>query len=336
MEKITIKDIAKKAGVSPAVVSIVLNNKRNTKIFVSEEKRKRILEIAKREKYTPNKYAKALATGRTNTIGIIIQHLEPYTSYLLENLQKYALKKDYELMLYLIEDKIEKEKEIFEKIAYGTTDGLIITHFLSNPEEYLNYAKLYKIKIVTITPPIDDLPCVYFDEKIAGEISAKYLIKTGCKRLCVAGGYKDSERFKGFIEYAKKYNITVNEIIDDKVRGYFEDGFEIAKRILNLKKLPDGIFAFNDTIAGVIISEFNKRGIKIPDEVSIIGCDNTQLCYYTTPNLTSIEIKTKERAKIAIDMIIDIINGKEIKMKQIILKPELVIRNSTRKKEVIL
>ncbi|MCM8772916.1 MAG: LacI family transcriptional regulator [Candidatus Omnitrophica bacterium] len=331
MKRITIKDIAKKVGVSPAVVSVVLNGKKNERIFVSDEKRKKIIEIAKREKYFPNRYARALATGKTYTIGVIINHLEPYSSYLLENLQKYALKKEYEIIPYLIEDKIEKERKIFEKISYGNTDGVIITSFLNKPEEYLNYAKLYKMKILSITPPIGNLPCVYFDEKLAGKLAAEHLIKTGCKRLCVAGGYKDSPRFKGFIEYAKKFGLKVIEIIDDKVRGYFEDGFLIAKRILNLEELPDGIFAFNDTIAGILISEFNKKGIKIPDDVSIIGCDNTQLCYYTTPNLTSIEIKTKERAKIAIDMIIDIIEGKEIKKKKIILKPKLIIRDSTKR-----
>lgn len=324
MKRITIKDIAKKVGVSPAVISVVLNNKKDKKIFVSEEKRKKILEIAKREKYFPNKYAKALATGKTYTIGIIVNYLDNYNSFLVSELQKNAIKKGYEIIPYVVEYRPKIVKEILRKINYGYADGVIIAS-----SEYLKYIE-DNLKILTITVPINDIPCVYFKKEIAGKLAAEHLINTGCKRLCVAGGYKGSPRFKGFIEYAEKFGLKVIEIIDDKVRGYFEDGFLIAKRILNSKELPDGIFAFNDTIAGILISEFNKKGIKIPDDVSIIGCDNTQLCYYTTPNLTSIDIRTKDTAKIAIDMMIKIIEDEKIEKKQILLNPRLVIRDSTR------
>jgi len=331
MKKITIKEIARKAGVSQGLVSVVLNNKLNEKIFVSEEKRKKILEIVKKERYFPNKFAKALVTGKTNTIGVIVKNLSPYFSLLLENLQKCLFKKGYDIIPYVIEEKKkEKEKEVFEIAYRNIIDGIIITSYLNKPENYQKYSKLYNLKILTITPPIGNLPCVYFDEKEAGKIAAEYLIKTGCRKLCVAGVYQYSERSTGFVEVAKKNNLEVITLISNK-GDHFSDGMEIVKMLFKLPVMPDGIFAFNDMIGAILISEINKRGLKIPDQISVIGCDNTQLCHYTTPNMTSIDTLTEKRAKLASEMIINLIEGKEIEKRQVILKPKIIVRESTKK-----
>jgi len=327
-KKLTIGEIAKKVGVSKAVVSAVLNRKENQRIFVSEEKKKKILELAKDIKYFPRKSAKELVTGQTNTIGVIIQRFTPYFSNLVEELQKIAFKKGYEIVLYLTENIPEKEEEFLNLMLDGRVDGIIVTSFTEGSEKrYKKYSEY--LKILTMTEKIDNIPSVHFDEKKAGEIAAEYLIKTGCKKLCIAGGGKDFGRVRGFIEYCRKKGKEVSLLIEEKFSGYYEDGIKLAKKLFEMKELPEGIFAFNDLIGVALISEIKEKGLKIPEDISIISCDNTEICLYTEPKLTSIDTKFKERAEKAIENFIKIKKGE--KVEDVVIQPEIIIRGTTKK-----
>ena len=326
--KLTVGEIARKVGVSRTVVSAVLNKKENQRIFVSEEKKKKIIEFSKNLRYYPKKSARELVTGKTNTIGVVIQKLTPYFSVLVEELQKSAFKKGYEIVLYLTENIPNREEKFLNLMLDGRVDGVIVTGFTEGSEKrYKKYSEY--LKILTMTTKIDNIPSVHFNEKKAGEIAGEHLIKTGCKRLCVAGGMKDSERFKGFIEYCEKRGKEVSLLIEDKFSGYYEDGIGLAKKMFELKKIPDGIFVFNDLIGVAFISKIKENGLKIPQDISIISCDNSEICLYTEPKLTSIDTKIKERAEKAIENFIKMTKGE--KVKDILIEPEIIIRETTKK-----
>ncbi|MCM8805323.1 MAG: LacI family transcriptional regulator [Candidatus Omnitrophica bacterium] len=328
----TLRDIAKQVGVSKTVVSAVLNKKDNQKIFVSEEKKKKILELSKKLGFFPRKSARELITGRTNTIGVIAQLLTPYFSSLVEQLQKASFSKGYDIILYLTEGIPEKEEQFLETMADGRVDAVIITGFTEGSE--VRYKKFsmppYNLKILNMTQPIDGLVSVHFDEVKAGRIAAEYLIKTGCKKLCIVGGDLNFGRCQGFIKRANELGFKVETIVEKPFSGYYDDGLKFAKKILRMKNLPDGIFAFNDLVGSALISEFVENGIKIPEEISVISCDNTDVCLYTNPLMTSIDTRLRQRAKIAIDTLLKILENKKIEKSVILIEPELVLRKTTK------
>lgn len=331
--KITLGQIAKKVGVSKTVVSAVINKKENKKIFVSEKKKKEILELVSKYNYYPRKSARELATGRTNTIGVILHRLTPFFSLLLEELQKEAFKKELEITPYITEGIEEKEEEFLMMMSDGRVDGVITTAFVKGSQE--RYKKFssppYNLKILTMTPSLGNIPSVHFDEKKAGRLAAEYLVKIGCRKLCCYGEDEKSERFKDFIEYAKNKNLPFVAIGGKNFKPYFQDGVKFAEKFLSQRELPDGVFAFNDIVAAGLLSELIKNGIKVPDKVSIISCDNTEVCLYTTPQLTSIDTKIKKGAEKAISMFIEMVEGR-LRRKKIVIEPEIVVRDSTRAK----
>jgi len=210
----------------------------------------------------------------------------------------------------------------------GRTDGVIVTSFTEGSEErYKKYSKY--LKILTMTEKIDNITSVHFNEKKAGEIAGEHLMKAGCKRLCVAGGWKNCGRVRGFIEYCRKKGKEVSLLIEEKFSGYYEDGIKLAKKLFEMRELPDGIFVFNDLIGVALISEIKEKGVKIPEDVSIISCDNTEICLYTEPKLTSIDTKFKERAEKAIENFIKVAKGETVK--DVIVQPEIIIRGTTKK-----
>jgi len=332
-KKFTIKDIAKKAGVSHTVVSIILNKKENERVFVSEKKKEEILELIERYGYIPRKSARDLASQRTNTIGLIFQRLTPYFSSLVEELQKQAFKKGLEIMPYITEGYPEREEGYLNLMRDGRVDGVITTAFVEgSPARYLKFSSFpYNLKIVTIGPPVENIPSIYFDEEEAGRIAASHLTEIGCKRLCFFGGVRESGRAEGFVKFKEERLPSPLVFTGEKFVGYFHEGEKLAKEFFKLKELPDGVFASNDLLAVALLSEVLKRGLKIPENLAIMGCDNTEVCLHSYPGLTSIDVNISLTAQIALEKLIDFINGKEVKPLHTTIPIKLVERESTKK-----
>jgi len=330
----TIKEIAKEAGVSKTVISAVVNKKFERIPFLSEKKKRLILHLIKKYDYVPRKSARDLSYQKTNIIGIILHRLTPFFSQLVEELQKYAFSHKIEVMPYITEGIPEREEEYLNMMRDGRVDGVIVAGTVKGSKKrYLKYTNSpYNMKLVTIAiPPIDNIPSVCMDEEKVGIISAKHLIDIGCKRLCVFGGEKNFIRCESFIKYAKERNIEVKFLTEKHFVAYYHQGRKLAKKLLKEKEIPDGIFAFNDSLGVALMVEVLKEGIKVPQELAIISCDNTQLCECTFPEITSIDNNTKLLAKIAFEKIIAKINNKEIKEIHTKTEPKLIIRGSTKK-----
>ncbi|MGB9642241.1 MAG: LacI family DNA-binding transcriptional regulator [Candidatus Ratteibacteria bacterium] len=300
--------------------------------MLAKRKRKKILELSKRLGFLPRKSAKELITGKTNTIGVIAQLLTPYFSNLIEQLQKASFSKGYDIVLYLTEGIPEKEEQFLETMVDGRVDAVIITGFTEGSEMRCKKFSMppYNLRILNMTQPIDGLINVHFDEMKAGKIAAEYFMKTGCQKLCIVGGNPNFGRCRGFISFANENGLNVEMMFDAPFSGYYEDGLKFARKILKMKSLPDGVFAFNDVVGVGLISEFVENGIKIPEDISIISCDNTQVCLYTNPSMSSIETKLKQRAKIAIDILHEKLENEKPKKNTFLLEPELILRKSTK------
>ncbi|MCM8785003.1 MAG: LacI family transcriptional regulator [Candidatus Omnitrophica bacterium] len=310
----SLKDIAKLAGTSKVVVYTVLKGRENKGIFVSKKTKEKILKIANQLGYVPPKSAKELFTGRSDTIGIIFHRLTPYFSSLVELIQIEALKNGFEITPYITNGNWKLEKHYLELCRDGRVDGIVtIAHTDKSIELYKEYTKPpFNLKLISYGPPIEGISTIQFDEEKAGRLAASHLIEIGCKSFAFFGGERNSGRCNGFINYLKEKGFEPVIFVKDKFVGYYDDGLKLAQEFFSQKEIPEGVFSNNDILGAVLIKEAKKRNIKVPERLAVIGCDNTEVCLYTEPELTSIDTNIKKTAKKTIELMKKLISGEKI------------------------
>jgi LacI family transcriptional regulator len=334
-KQLTIRNIAKEAGVSISVVSTILNGKENQKIFVGEKKKKEILELIGKYDYVPNKSARMLVSRRSNSIGIVFNSLTPYFSKLLLSIYNEAEKYGFEVTSYITNNSPEREKKHFNAMKDGRIDGVILSAFSKGGlERYREFASS-KLKIVIIGPFIEGVHGISFEEKEAGRSAAEHLLKKGCKRLCFFGGQENlSDRKEGFIEKVQETGLFPFVFTDANFLDNFETDKKLAEKFLNTFPLPDGVFATNDLAGIALLTEALRKGIKIPEDLAIIGMDNTEICEYTYPSLTSIDLEIEQRARLAVRKLVKLIKNEPLEKLHTLVPFKLVERESTKKGEI--
>ncbi|MCM8759684.1 MAG: LacI family transcriptional regulator [Candidatus Omnitrophica bacterium] len=333
--RVSLKDIAERAGVSKIVVYTVLKGKENQGIFVGKKTKEKILQIANELGYVAPKSAKELFTGKSDSIGIICHQLTPYFSKLIESIQLEALRNGLDIIPYLKNGDWKLEEHYLNLCRDGRVDGVItVAHTGKSVELYKKYSNPpYNLKILSYGPPIEGIYTIHFDEEKAGRLAAQHLIQIGCKKIAFFGGSKNFGRFRGFYSYLIEKGIEPMIFMEEKLVASYEAGVKLAKGFFQQIEDVDGVFAFNDLVAAALIKQAYRHGLRIPDDLAVIGCDNTDICLYTEPSLTSIDTNIQEIAKKSINIIKKIIDGEKVPMYTKI-DVNLVERESTGKKTV--
>ncbi|MCL5408467.1 MAG: LacI family transcriptional regulator [Candidatus Omnitrophica bacterium] len=337
MKKISLSLIAKEARVSKSVVSAVLSKQENKKIFVSDKTKEKILNIAQQYNYILPKSGKELVSGRSDTIGIMFHMFTPFFGEVLTEIQKKAFKKNLDISIYFTSHRADLEEQFLEQSRDGRVDGLIILGWVNkeSPERYKKYFEYpYNIKILNYGAVfVEGLPTISFDEKQAGILAYQHLKEIGCKTFAGFGGSQENSRIDSFCKEAEKDGAKVKNFFQSQFIGNWEEEGKLASKFFETtKNIPEGIFCYNDLYALGLISEAQKRGIKIPRDIAIIGCDNTQICLYLNPSITSIDTNKAESAKKMIEIITNLINGTEPNPINTIIPVSLVERESTKRR----
>ena len=284
----TIKDVAKKANVSVATVSRVINNTG----YVNHETRK-IVEIAIDELgYVPNELARSLFRKRSNIIGLIVPHISTYFfAELIESIEDAVTTSGYKLMIFNSKDDMELEKKYLNVLNQYNIDGLIL---VANTKSTKSYLKL-KIPILTIDHIIDkSVPSITSDNVQGGELAARVLVNSNAKKVIHFRGPSDLitvvDRARGFYQVIDEHNISCYSF-DLDFRTPDSKDIEMF-----IKKHPDvdGIFCSSDIIAFYVISVLSRLGYKIPEDVQVIGFDNIELSGVLIPKLTTISQSIQE------------------------------------------
>ncbi|WP_111706324.1 LacI family DNA-binding transcriptional regulator [Lutibacter citreus] len=337
-KRITIKQIAQALHVSISTVSKALNDSYE----ISDETKSKIQEYAKLHKYKPNTLALSLQNKKTKTIGIIIPNiLTYYFARVLRGIEKVATEKGYNIITCITNESYKKEVDTMEMLSNGTIDGFIacisvetlqlenFDHFhdiLDEETPIVLYDRVHKNincdKVVT-----DNIKSAYK--------ATRYLMKSDCKNIALisTSEYLSINKFrvKGYLKALTKYGITPNENLIIR-----QDGEEnIMERINNMldNNKVDGIFTVDEVSGALTTQVLNKRGIKIPEEISIIGFTNGMLSRYGSPPLTSVNRFAHTTGEVAATRLIDKLEG-NIKFDDIkteIIRTELVERDSTKK-----
>lgn len=313
-----------------ATVSYVINNKPG----VSEETRQKILKIMKEMNYHPNAVARGLAGKSTEMLGLIIPDIsDHFYVQVVRGVEKTANLYNFTLNLCTTHAIPEKEQEMVDLFTNGRVDGIILmTYFLDL--DYIINLKKRKIPFVLIDSTFDDksIYSVNVDNFEAGYKATEYLIKLGHKRIAFVGGPQSSNdsllRFRGYRQALNDYGLSYTE--DLFCQGNFkrEGGYQAFFTLQQIQPNPTAVFAANDQMAIGVLSAARAAGLKVPQELSIIGCDDIEASSLVEPALTTIKQPIEEMGKRATEMIFQLIYNEKPSQRKVVLKTSLVERSS--------
>jgi len=334
MKRPSLSTIAKTAGVDRSVVYTVLNNRIGKGIFVSEITKERILKIARETGYIAPKSAKELFSGKSDNIGIVLHKNSPPFSDLLNYVQHEAYQRKLEITPYITNANEDLEERYIDSARDGRVDGLIVVMKTDGSEERCRRFSRppFNMKILCYGEPVDDVPSIHFNDVEAGRLAAEHLVAIGCKRPAFFGGDINMARVRGFKQYFEDNKLPLPLLFTGETFvGFFEDGTVLAQQFLKLKERPDGVFAANDILAVALLSAALRKGLKVPRDIAIMGCNNTEVTLYTTPTITSINTNLPLAAKKVIEILEDMIKGEKPKLMHTEIPVSLIVRESTRK-----
>lgn len=305
-----IKDVAAEAGVSVTTVSRVMNNRG----YISEQTRQKVYDAMDRLNYHPNELAQNLFKQKTNLIGLILPDISinfyaEETKYIEEELYK----RGYKLMLCNAYSSSVREKEYINMLLRNKVDGIIIG---SHTLEIEDYGKL-NLPIVALDRWLsEDIPVVSADHIQGGRLAAQHLIDSGCKNIIQFAGYNKvklpaNNRHSEFTKVMIENNIN-SKTIEMKLNSFtYEENLEYVNYVFDNYKDIDGVFA-TDNMVIVVIKEALKRGIKIPQDLKVVGYDGTNNAKMFNPTLTTIKQPIKEICNCAVEKLIKLINGETV------------------------
>jgi LacI family transcriptional regulator, galactose operon repressor len=347
MKPVRMKDIARDLGVSVITVSKALRDHSD----ISLATRARVLNRVKELNYRPNYAARALVTGRSNMIGLVVPDLvHSFYSEIGNGLGKVLRKNGYSLVISSSEEDEEIENQIVDQLIARRVDALVIAS-TNSTENSLNRIVDASIPFVLIDRKIPGIEANFVggDDELIGVMATEHLIQIGCKTIAHIGGSRVSPargRLEGYQQTLAKHGLSLaseyivtNDTLDEMAH---EVGYRSAKALLKLDPRPDGIFCFSDPLAIGTTRAILEAGLRIPGDIAVVGCGNLHYDVFLRVPLTSIDqqsVAIGERAAHLAMSLIDAASGlgptvkpnprSKAKPKTILLPPKLVVREST-------
>lgn len=323
--KPTIRDVAKKANVSVATVSRVINNKG----YVYEETKKTVLKIIDELGFEPNQLARSLTNHRSKMIGVIVPHIgTTFYGQLIEGIEQAALSYGYKTMLCNTQDSKEREIDYLKVLEQYNVEGVIVA------SNFLNIEKLESMNIPAVSVDHlinDDIPSITCNNINGGQVAAKALLNGGAKHILLLRGpsflITSQERTKGFLEELEEYDCTCDIHDFDLV----EPDAEYIYQYLKNNPQIDGIFAMSDTLALIALGCLQKLGRKIPEEVALVGFDDAPFTKWTNPSISTVSQAVKYMGSETVNTLIKLINNETISNMHLSIDVRYKGRETTKK-----
>ena len=333
-KEVTIYDVAKALNISPSTVSRGLKDHPH----ISQETKKNIIAAASEMGYQQNKFASNLRQKRTNTIGVVVPKLNSYfMATVISGIEKITALNGYGLIISQSQESWKKEISCISTLFNSRVDGLLIS--LAFDTKNMDHFKMLLNKNIPVVffdrvEECNECISIVIDNYKAGYEATSHLIEQGCKRIAHIGGNLlrnvYSERYRGYRQALIDNRISFNQnlVIISDMNG--QTNSDTAKKILQMVPRPDGIFASNDTSAVAAMVELERAGIKIPEEIAVVGFNNEPISRVIKPNLTTIDYPAREVGEIAAGSLINkLIDSQSANFSTIILKHNLIIRGSS-------
>jgi len=334
MSTVTLKDIAKALGVSVMTVSKVMRDKAG----VAAKTRKRVMSKATELGYRPNLTARSLVTGQSSQVGIVVPTLlHPFFAEVLEALTSTLQQGGYAVMISSSLENPRIEEEAIEQHLAHRLDGLIIASCSSSPAKFQQLAE-QKIPFVLIDRFFPEFKTnfVGVDDVAVGRLATEHLIAMGCKRIAHIRGLEFTTglgRYEGYKQTLKQHGMNFDpSLVSPYVTADGKDwqqSYDAMRGLLQADR-PDGVFCYNDPIAYAAIEVALEAGLRIPEEIAFVGCDNLHFDTALRAPLTSVDHHSSLVGVRAGKMLLNLLKGKTLRPpRHIALKPSLVVRQSS-------
>ena len=321
----TLKDVSAEAGVSMALASVVLNGKKG-RIKASEDTRRKILEAAEKLGYEPDRNARALRMSRSFLIGVLAYDVSTsFVPEILTGIEKGFMHTNYGVLLgsYCTETELTECLEMFRKLK---VDGLIIisTEFKKFPDQLAMWNRVAKV-FVGSASELPHSSSVCANREDVGILAAQAL-SAGNHRVYAHVANDRSSNAAGYRRTLIEAGVAPENLITAYAKNYLDQALEAARELLREHPEVTGIFADSDILAAAVVKAAAETGRKIPEELEVIGVDDSMLCQLTTPTLSSIWQPKREQGEIAAELMLKLL--KDDHTEQRVLPVKLIVRET--------
>ncbi|MNW53987.1 Catabolite control protein A [compost metagenome] len=333
--KSTIKDVARRANVSVATVSRVLNNLPG----YSEDTKRTVLKAIDELGYQPNAIARGLINKRTQTIGVLFPSVSSaFSSEILHGIEQLAHDENYSVVVCNTAEDGRRTLKYLQVLREKQVDGIIFSSEVLK-EEYYNALQAMDVPVVLVAThaEYESVPYVKVDDRKAADEATEYLIRQGHRQLAMIGGYEGDPiagkpRIDGFKQALLDHGIALRDelILDGSFQ--FKQACIAAETLLTTAPEVTAVFAASDEMAIALISVAAMHGISVPEQISVIGYDNLKLAEMSNPPLTTIAQPLHKMGQLAAEKLISMITSRERVVSEIV--PHEIIERSTVKKLV--
>lgn len=333
---VTIKDIARKFKCSPSTVSRALNNHP----LINEDTRRNIQEYAQKVGYQRNSLSLSLLNKKSATLGVIVPSLNHFhETAMIEGLQSILQVHGYMLSICVTNESYLLEKEYIEKLLANRVEGIFLSisqeTYDSGHYEHLDDMSRRNIPLIFIDREYDGVPTssITVDDYLGAFAATEHLVLRGCRRIAHLKGPNgltvSEQRFKGYKDCLAKHSIPFDENLIASTNFKAESAIVPTRRLMNLPQPPDGIFGVNDYVALAAMQVIADLGFAIPAQVAVIGFDNSPFTAYVHPSLSSVNRSSRILGEEAARLFLNNLEGRTLQKENIVLPPELIIRDST-------
>jgi LacI family transcriptional regulator len=332
--RVTIREIAELAGVSIATVSRVVNGRGD----VSDETREIVQRVVREHGYSANRSARGLSAGRTGFVGVTIPKVHPvYFSSILSGAAEALSEQDMRIVLCPTEHEHDREVSLLERLMHGTTDGaLLVLPEETNDEleSLLNHG--YRFVVVDPLKPLKErIPAVSAANSSGANQAIKHLLGLGHRRIAAitgpTGWLATDERRGGYHAALASAGIMPDPALEVASDFQVEGGIEAAGRLLDAAERPTAIFAFNDNLAIGAMHAARARGLRLPEDLSIVGFDDLEWAQHVTPALTTVRQPLAEMGRMAVSLLTRLLDNQSFEALHVELATRFIVRGSTQR-----
>lgn len=328
--KVDIKIVAEKAGVSPSTVSRTLSGK----VIVSPETKKRVLQAVKELNYQPNVLAQSLKEGRSKTIGLFFPNLHNLVfPAAIRGITEVAKRHGYILVLFNTDEDLATEVFYIENLRRRLVDGFIFSTATPASAHILELKKQGYPVVLMVRSLSNEIDTIVVDNYLGGYRATQFLLERGYRQIAIINGTLElelyRERFRGYREALAGAGLPFDEKLAVHNTGGWEDGYRAILEILDRGQVPEAVFATSDPKALGVIKALKERGLKVPEDVAVIGYDNLDVSELMDPALTTMAQPFYEVGTKAAERLMKLIEGKG-RNKPVFekLEPKLLIRQT--------
>ncbi len=327
---ISIKDIAKQLGVSPSTISRVVNGKK----YVNPEKRKQVLKLIEETGYVPNKAARSMVLQRSFTVGIVIHDtFNMFQRQLFSIIERYLESFGYHTLVFFVKFDGSSEEIFFNRLKSEQLDGIIMIHEVKHPG-FFAYIRGSKIPLVSATFETDGVPSIHVDEEAAAMEAVNHLLKLGHTHIHMISGTDPTfavQRVNGYYKALEQAGIPRDERRVVTVPSYTaESGMYGMRELLLRDRNFTAVFAATDELAIGAIRALQDEGIRVPEDVSVVGFDDIDISNYFVPRLTTIRQPIQEIGERTALALHHLISNPHANEGNAVLGYKLIVRESTR------